>query len=172
MVFLQQLLLLSSFAMANPPAFGTKPINVRLHPLSLIVGVYQASVDIPISEQLTVGPEASYLKNSIEGVSFTATSVGVRSNYFLNGVFTNGVYVAPAASMEKMSASSESGSADVNAISIRAIVGYGWFKQNLNFMVGAGLGQSVVTGKVEDEDVSLTSTGQGLILELSVGWKL
>lgn len=121
--------------------------NIRFEPLRLVVSNFSINVlDIKVSSNWTVGPELGYLKYSVSSAGNSSSKIyvdtsfiGVRTNWFKNGVYTDGLYVAPFARFAKTDITAPSGSAIVGKASssvLGCFIGYGWFWNSFNMMLG------------------------------------
>lgn len=159
--------------------------NFRFSPLGLLIGDVSIDYDIKVDPNWTIGPELSYLSMSLdEGSSFTSNfnitgySFGARANWFNNGTFTDGLYVGPSIAYASVAVktSDVNGNITANASGVvtSCLVGYGWFWQSFNMMLGGGLSLSSVDKiTVTDSSGNTTSasTGEtGLAAEWSMGW--
>lgn len=161
--------------------------NFRFSPLALLIGAVDLNFDMQVSPDWTVGPSVTFWKFELNSTgSFTekytvsAFAFGARGNWFKNGVYTDGLYVGPALQSAKVKVETRDSigavSAEANVLLASCLVGYGWFWDSFNMMLGGGLavglGGSDVT--VTDSSGNTTTvkarqTG-GLALEYSLGW--
>jgi hypothetical protein len=175
-------LLVSSAAFAS----DSDTMNVRISPLLLLAGGISAHFDYKIDPNWTIGIEGYYYHATVNqtgdltsDVSINSFAGAVRANYFFNGTFKDGVYLAPSIGDEGVTATSSditgSLSANVNIPYVGLLVGYGWFWDNFNVMLGLGfkapLGNSkiVVRDQAGNNEASAT-VGIGLDAEGSIGW--
>ncbi len=162
--------------------------NFRFSPLGLIVGSININLDIVVAPDWTVGPVINYWRYSSSSdrtvfskdFETTAYGFGARANWFKNGNFTDGLYVGPGLSYANVKVTttdstgdSVTGSASVMLAS--CLVGYGWYWDSFNMMLGGGasLGLGDTKVKVETSSGSSTevsSTMAGVALEYSLGW--
>jgi hypothetical protein len=178
------LLVMSSSAFA---AGNSSTMNFRFDPLGLIIGMVGVNLDFVVAPEWTVGPQVGYwhLKISESGtfvnndISLTAYTAGARANWFANGVFTDGLYVGPSARYYNVKAtgSDSTGTVTGSASGLMAgcLVGYGWFWDSFNMMLGAGgnlaLGNNDVEVKHSNGTEETKASGAaGLSLEWSLGW--
>lgn len=167
-------LFLSVHSMAND-------LNFRFSPIGLLIGAVDATLDIKMNPNWTLGPKLTYLNFEISSNSInykeSAYGLGVRGNWFKNGAYQDGLYVGPAAGWHGVKVTGNSYSAEVSAVSIGCLVGYGWFWESFNQMLGGGiataLGGTKVTIKDSNgatvNDVELSGFS-GLSIEYSLGW--
>lgn len=161
--------------------------NFRFNPMVVLMGGLTLATDFKIADQWTVGPELSATSFKLtstsgpsEDTAIQTYSVGVRSNWFRNGVFHDGFYVGPFVTFASAKARLEdtNGSVSKNKSSFfgGAVGGYAWFWKSFNAMVGGGLTLPFGTAKVEVENSRGARTdayinGSGVaILEISLGW--
>lgn len=158
--------------------------NARISPIYLLVGGVGLNFDYKINANWTVGPEVYYasykLKLSSTDLTVTGYGFGARANWFQNGVYTDGWFVAP---MAAYSAAKASGT-DVNGVSVEAtgsaflvgaVGGYGWFWDNFNIMLGGGLALPIGDSKVEAKDSNGNRaegkvTGSGVLIDFTLGY--
>ena len=173
-----------AFAQSGMNSTGSK-YNFRFSPLSLLIGVANVSLDVTIAPDWTLGPSLSYAKFKIDangnnGTSYDVNlaSAGVRANWFRNGVYTDGLYVAPFVTYLKTSieaSGTTTVTGDAAGVAFGGIVGYGWFWNSFNMMLGAGA--AAATGEsnmvVTDNNGNRTDVpnrGVGLTGEYTIGW--
>ena len=180
-----------SLAFVGPQAFAASgdTLNFRFSPILLVVGFAAINVDYAVAPNWTVGPQLHYwnfnLKNTnsdtFDEIKINAFGAGVRANWFKNGNYTDGLYVGPALiySSVKVTGTDALGidyEGTGSGAFLSCLVGYGWFWDSFNMMLGggatAGLGDTKV--KVKDslgnEDEYNSNPGGGLALEFSLGW--
>lgn len=163
---------------------GTK--NFRFQPVVLIIGAVALHMDFQVADQWTIGPElfvwkydSDYEDATLDDYEVSIFSGGVRGNWFKNGVFNDGLYVAPSVTYYNIEAtgSATGASADgkANGVLVGALVGYGWFWRSFNQMLGAGLSTAIgdndatitdSNGNKEDVDTRRT----GFSFEYTLGW--
>ncbi len=170
-------------------AFGSDAdtFNVRFDPLGVIIGALGVDLDVNIGDGFSVGPELEYLHFKMDSsdqynskLDVKLTSIGVRLNWFVNGTFNSGFYIGPSLKYvsDALNTSDTNGSASGQGSDFvcAGIVGYGWFWQTFNLMLGAGgrlaLGNDQITirdakGRETRESPSLS----GVALELTTGFK-
>jgi hypothetical protein len=189
----RHLLLLAAIALCTTLAWSparadnTDRFDFRFSPIGLIVGSFDVYVDVAIAPEWTIGPALQYWHFSINSGSdftssfdITAYALGVRANWFQNGVYTDGLYIGPSVKYAnvtlKTSDSNGSVSGSVSGVLVGALIGYGWFWNSFNMMLGAGANLGVgnsnnvtVTGSSGNTTTTSTSLS-GLDLEFSLGW--
>ena len=85
---MKKILLLSTLFL-TPAAFA-QSANVRVNPLGLLIGLFNADIDFKVTDTVTVGPQLSYLNWSLGSTSVKAYGIGARANFYLSGpVFTD-----------------------------------------------------------------------------------
>ena len=180
-------ILLSStgvFAQSAMNSTGSK-YNFRFSPLGLVFGLASASLDIAVNQDWTVGPELSYAKFKVNASGTNQTSfdvnlasAGVRANWFKNGVYTDGLYVGPFVRYAKTSIDA-SGSTTITGeaagVAVGSLVGYGWFWNSFNMMLGGGAAvasgsSNMVVIDSNGNRTEIPNRGVGLAGEFSLGW--
>ena len=181
-------LIASTFLSPAARADNGDLLNFRFRPLGLFVGRFTLDLDVAVGSAWTIGPEISYKheKSSSNSAQFsdydkTESSIGVRANWFKNGTYTSGLYLGPSLSVShaRIKTSSNSESKDYessdNAPVLGLLVGYGWFWNSFNIMLGLGgttsLGEKDVT--ISDSSGHNTSTSNSFTSidgEFSLGW--
>jgi hypothetical protein len=164
-------------------SYSSAEYNARFAPISLLVGALDVSFDVKIMPDWTVGPKLRYAKASytLTGSSFevTAFNIGARANWFKNGAFTDGLYVGPSVAYYSAKASggslSSTATAEASGLMIGALVGYGWFWQSFNQMLGIGLNTGLGDMKIKAQDnagsyTEVSAPMGGLDIEYSLGW--
>jgi hypothetical protein len=177
----------SALAEGETSSSGAK-YNFRFSPLGLIVGLASVSVDIAIHPEWTVGPEFSYAKFNVStsGINNTSTSTldvnvasaGLRANWFKNGVYTDGLYVGPFAryattNINATGATTVTGK--TSGVAVGSLIGYGWFWNSFNMMLGAGAAlaagdSNMVVTDSNGNQTTVPNRGAGLAAEYSLGW--
>jgi hypothetical protein len=160
--------------------------NIRVNAVGVIVGAVGLDFDIKVADNWTLGPQFQYWHLSLSSPndytsSFKVTdwSAAVRANWFHNGAYTRGLYVGPSAgyasSNISVSDSSATRTASGSGAFVGCLVGYGWFWDNFNMMLGGGAKvnfskrtASVTNSDGSQHDVNLGLTG--LDLEYTLGW--
>lgn len=176
-------------AAAPKMSYGSSPeYNFRFSPIGLIVGSINIDFDMAVAPDWTVGPTVSYWRSSVssdsttfsEKFDVTAYGIGARANWFKNGNFTDGLYVGPSLSYanvkistKDLSGDSVTGSASVMLAS--CLVGYGWFWDSFNMMLGGGASFGLGDTKVKVEtstgsSTEVSSSIAGVAIEYSLGW--
>ncbi len=161
--------------------------NLRFGPIHALVGAVDLNFDIAVHPNWTIGPQFTYWHFTMNSTGSFSSNYdinviggGVRASWFKNGVFTDGLYVGPSLTFNsvEVKTSDSSGSVTGTATSIAAstLVGYGWFWDNFNIMLGGGLALPLGETKVKiknssgtDDNVSYARTGS-LALEFTLGW--
>lgn len=177
----------SSTAFAEETVNSADNFNIRFGPVALLIGVVNIGVDVAVHDQLTIGPEVSYLHwNLSSSGAFTtdydirAYAAGLRANWYANGVFTDGLYIAPKISYSKATVSSSDSTGTVegeaSVFVATGLVGYAWFWDGFNIHLGGGASLPVGDGNVkikdstgQEDSVSISRTGN-LALEFDLGW--
>lgn len=179
-------LLSASAAFAESPLVSkTSKYNFRFLPLGLVVGLASVSLDVAVNPDWTVGPELSYAKFKVDasgtnGASFDVNlaSGGIRANWFKHGVYTDGLYVGPFVRYAKTAINS-TGTTTVTGetagVAIGSLIGYGWFWDSFNMMLGAGAavatGESnMVVTETNGKRTEIPNRGAGPAGEFSLGW--
>lgn len=124
---------------------STAEVNLRVAPLSTLLGMFDFSLDVPIAPAWTLGPEIVYWDAEYSSVDVMAYAVGLRANYYFAGeVFAQGWYLGP--SVQYLSVEVEDDdpffgklSAETTAISGSTVVGYHWMWDSFNIKLGGGL---------------------------------
>ena len=178
---------LPSSAAAKSSSAGDQTFNVRVSPFGLIVGWVNVDADIRIGDFITVGPSLTYFNLSASATtnadssSVKATRLGVRGNYFGDGVFTDSWYVSPilAAIREEITvrSGSLSASATPSGLELSLLGGYHWFWENgFNLCLGGGVVTTNLgnTTKITYSDGTTTDLGNyrstGVALDFMLGW--
>jgi hypothetical protein len=160
--------------------------DFRVNPVGLISGGIDANLDFKLTENLTVGPQGIYLHAQLSpsgiytsNYDITAYGFGARANWFFDGAFKDGWYFGPSFEYLKVTLKTTDavGPATGSASGMLAsgIIGYGWFWDNFNLMLGGGyasvLGASSITIKDSaGNQTVITANLSGLTYELSIGW--
>lgn len=181
-------LVLAAALMTNAPsanALPESPANVRFGPLSLLVGFTNLTLDFAVGDEWTVGPEVSYWRLKISSSSgysdadITSWGVGARANWFKNGRFTDGLYLGPSLSyqsfeMKAKNSDGESASASRTSPVAALLVGYGWFWDSFNIMLGIGPQVALNAGEVVVRDSAgkeqRRNVGTSVAGEFTLGW--
>lgn len=176
-----------AFSKSEKSSYTTSPnYNFRFSPLPLLIGGINIDLDMAITPEWTLGPELVYLNYTMsrsgsltKDISAKAYSLGVRGNWYKNGVHTDGLYLSPALTYANVSVSSADASgtisADGNGIFLKGIAGYGWFWDSFNILLGGGLSTGLGSSKVKVKDSTGTTTQEvdiqgGFAAEFTLGW--
>lgn len=171
----------------NAELSSSNRYNIRFEPLRWAVNNFSINVlDIKVSSNWTVGPELGYLKYSVSSAGNSSSKIyvdtsfiGVRTNWFKNGVYTDGLYVAPFARFVKTDISAPSGSTIAGKASssvLGCFIGYGWFWNSFNMMLGISpvIGSSwspvVVTDQTGFNTNHLSDRFADAAGEYTLGW--
>ena len=151
---MKKILLLSTLFL-TPAAFA-QSTNVRVNPLGLLIGLFNADIDFKVTDTVTVGPQLSYLNWSLGSTSVKAYGIGARANFYLSGpVFTDGWYAAPAVAMAFASAKNSTDSASYSAVNVSGLFGYQWvWASGFNINLGFGASYSARPSSVDGIDIS------------------
>lgn len=195
---MRNLLLVVALLMASPvwaaesnksgATSSGETVNIRFNPLLLLLGL-NGEADFAVDPDWTIGPSLTYYhlktpSNSslyMSDFELNGYDVGVRANWFRDGVFQSGMYVGPSVHYANITVTGTDSSGvtrtgTASPILATAVVGYAWFWNTFNMMLGGGgtvpLGNSKVTitdstGKNTDYPINLA----GLALEFTLGWK-
>jgi hypothetical protein len=186
------LILVSSMASTSHAGFdgakdSSNTMNFRFGALGLLVGVLSVDLDFKMDQEWTLGPSLELVNMKVDrsagyndDFKVKGSNVGLRANWFKNGVFTDGLYVGPSLNYTSIKvtttdASNQEISASGSVLIARCLVGYGWFWESFNMMLGGGLAVGLGDAKVEVKDSTGTNTkdvsiGSGLALEYTLGW--
>jgi hypothetical protein len=175
--FLLALLLLPTIALAD--------VNLRVSPLSFLVGGYYVELDVPVGGAWTLGPTLAFLNSRSDGFDVDGFGAGIRGNYFFAGeAFKQGWYFGPAVTYTKVRVEDNFGGSigkvegEGSGIAFSALFGYHWFWEHFN--LNLGLGPSYLTMdriRVKNsqnnyrEDYSGDYTGFGVTAEFTIGWR-
>ena len=167
---------------------SSRVYNARISPIGVAIGALIIGLDYKLNNNWTVGPEFQYINyklkltgtNYSNDITMTSYGLGVRGNWFVDGVYKDGWYVAPFGyfGSAKASGTGSDGVAiegTASALIGGAMGGYGWFWDQFNMMLAGGLSMPLGDGKVEVKDslgnkVEGSVNGSGLALEFSLGW--
>lgn len=183
---LATVLIFGSLIMPNAHAAEGDTMNFRFSPLSLLLTTFDAHVDFALSPEWTLGPQVifgSYTLSSSGSFSEYKVSnagLGLRANWMMNGVFTDGLYVSPGLIFQRIKVTAKDSVGDVTASAsvpqASGIVGYAWFWDSFNIQLGGGLAFPLGSPDIKVKD----STGYeqtvklnrlaGLALEFTLGW--
>jgi len=160
--------------------------DIRLNPIGIFFSAIDVNLDFKISQDWTVGVQGEYLHAQLaeSGIytspyNISAYGYGVRANWFEKGVFNDGWYLGP--SLQYLSVSVKTTDAFGNVAGSASgtmascLVGYGWFWNNLNIMLGAGYGTVLGASSITIKDAvgnqeTITANLSGITLEFSMGW--
>ncbi len=169
----------------NVFAASSSSMNVRFNPIGLAIGVFNLNMDFVVAPEWTVGPEIglvnrTYGKESalVDDIKVKGYSFGARANWHRNGVFSDGLYVGPALNYVSVTAESRDAAGKIegsaSALVATGLVGYGWFWDSFNILLGGGLAVPLGDAKVEVTDTAGNKTqsniSSGFALEFSLGW--
>lgn len=160
--------------------------NFRFGPILLIVGLVDVSMDFAVAPNWTVGPTLKYWHFNLSSDASLSTDYtidaiagGVRANWFNNGIYTDGLYVGPSVSLTsiKIKSSDSTGTSTSSGTVpvLQTVVGYAWFWESFNMMLGGGLSVPVgsdtlkIRSSTGEEEVKFSRTGS-LALEYTLGW--
>lgn len=139
----------SSLAIAEEEV-DAKKYNVTINPIGLFFGTYNGSIDVGISNDITLGIGGAYLSVSNYSRTKTATGVGgdLRMTYYIDGaILTDGWYLSPL--IEYVSANTFTGSASGAGFS--GLAGYQWvYHSGFNMMLGGGLSYYAFNSNIGD----------------------
>ncbi len=158
------------------------PTNIRIEPLSLLVGTLAVQADFGISPHWTLGPSVRYLKRTIGDFDATAYSAGIRGNYYFDReVMTQGWYLSPELSLMRVSVvendnNGPDAEASATGFAITGLGGYQWMWENFNIMLGIGpvfygLGDIETKDSSGNKETFSGFSTVGLALDFSLGWK-
>lgn len=178
--------------MSSPPpsmSYGrSAEYNFRFQPVHLLIGAFALNFDYAIDPDWTIGPALTYWRFSLssddtfyrEKYEITYFSIGARATWFKNGVYTDGLYVGPnagyvSAKLKTKNLLDEDVTGSVSVPMIGCLVGYGWFWDSFNMMLGGGARIGLGNTKVEIKSASGTETDvsapiAGFDFEYSLGW--
>lgn len=163
--------------------------NFRFRPVLAIIGFLDAGFDFKIADQWSIGPDAFYWHLNLDSnddvfddYEITAFGLGVRANWFKNGAFTNGLYVGPLVRYYDVKVETTDALTNItyegtaNGFTVGSLVGYGWFWDSFNMMLGGGLSVNLDNDKIKVTN-SAGETKEydsrplaGLLFEYSLGW--
>ena len=64
--------------------------NIRTAPISDALGIYNVEVDYTLNEKFTIGPMYYHFDYELSDTTYQSDAVGLRLNYFFNGVKNGG----------------------------------------------------------------------------------
>lgn len=141
--------------------------------------------DFQVSSRFTIGPEISY---RLLGVQSTLTSevsrslqgFGLRTNWYKNGVHSDGLYVASSLRYNKINLRTSRGVGaqtlkSEDGLSLSGIVGYGWFWGSFNMLLGGGAELMLQKPSIDYLESgtnfsSRTTESSRLLIEYTLGW--
>lgn len=162
--------------------------NFRVDPLDILFQTFTMDVDRKISDKWTLGLSLMQSVYQISAndagtskdIATESIGTGIVANWFANGVYTKGLYLSPSIkyahhkfSMKDSTDVLRHGTADV--VFASAMVGYGWFCETLNFMIGVGYNSPIGESKVYINDPNGQRSGISTVpshmdLEAMLGW--
>jgi hypothetical protein len=164
-------------------ASQNRAINLKVNPVTLLLGFVVADLDFGLSERLTFGPSVAYWNLSVDSAKFKTLGYGAKFNYYLNGPrFTDSFYLQGGYSyLSKFKIESGGSSLEYKqASSASALLGYQWvFSSGFNICLGIGTaygfggnatGDSVVVGGDTISLKDLNLKGLSSSGEASIGW--
>ena len=164
-------------------------VNIRFYPINLLVGLISVDADFRLGDFWTLGPSLGFWNASVSNSSGSFSDfsvkmfrVGARANWHKNGVFTDGLYIGPSIDYSTIDVSSRdsngaTASAKGSILSATALIGYGWFWDSFNMLLGVGGTVGLGPSKIEVKSSSGSTTsydsirGGGLALEFAMGFK-
>jgi len=177
--------------MASQPSMNygrSAEYNFRFQPVHLLIGAFALNLDYAIAPDWTIGPALTYWRFNLssdgafytEKYEITYFSIGARATWFKNGVYTDGLYVGPnvgyvSAKLKTRNLLDEEVTGSVSVPMVGCLVGYGWFWDSFNMMLGGGARVGLGNTKVEIKSASGTETDvsapiAGFDFEYSLGW--
>ncbi|WP_413289766.1 hypothetical protein [Bdellovibrio sp. HCB337] len=184
------MVLTALFVSSSAMAYDQKPTadyNFRFSPIGLLVGSIGVDLSKAITPEWTVGPELNYWKFSLSSTDAAYTSdydissskIGVRANWYKNGVYTDGLYVGPSISYASAKVTTTDALGEVtgeaSGLFLGCLVGYGWFWDSFNMTLAGGAQTGLGDTKVKVTDSSgettdVSSLSAGVALEYNLGW--
>lgn len=176
---------------AKKTSYGAeKKYNFSFEPVAILVGYFDIAADFKMSETWTLGPVLTYWHTSVgsgdptytDNISLSEFSIGARGNWYLNGVFSDGLYISPILQLVMVKATTVSNgqnlSASLTGVSLTGLVGYQWFWNSFNMKLGGGLSLSTTPSKIHiqsnnsaySNDVSYDPTSLGFVVDFMIGW--
>ena len=161
--------------------------NFRFSPILLLVGAAAVNLDIAVTDSITVGPQLFLWNLNLKQTSgasqydykIKATGFGARLNWFSNKVYNDGMYLGASVSTSSVTIDEKTTSTtgEGSSTSIAGLVGYGWFWNSFNQMLGAGFSSSTGDTKIKIKDSNGVTTDEvtspsaaNFALEYSLGW--
>lgn len=170
---------------ATRPAPRAARYNIRANPLGLIFGTLDLGFDITLNGQWTIGPMLRYASRSGDlddgrtNYAVHYLGVGARGTWFRNGVFRQGLYAAPTATyvnagVKLQDSKTPTTEYSASGLMVGGLVGYGWFWDSFNVMVGGGADVTLGPQQIRVRDSSgrsntVGATLAGLAFETSLG---
>lgn len=118
-------------------------LNVKLHPVVLLLGVASLDVDYRLAESFTAGLVGTFFNRDLFGVNLRGNMIGARGTYAFRGAFSSGAYLAGQLERGRLEASTpdlwgRSASVTSEPTNLSFLCGYQWFGERFNFNIGAG----------------------------------
>lgn len=133
---MKKLIVSALLALALSTSAFAADYNIRVNPLSLLSGSFNAQFDFAMGDSMTVGPTLGYAGGTYNGVSAAALALGARADFALGHArLSDGWYLAPNFLYVMASGSG----ASAGGFSAGVLAGYGWY-WNGGFNMGVGLG--------------------------------
>lgn len=157
---------------------GPFPINVRINPLSILLGVIHADMDFRVANRVTFGPALGFASRTSSSVIATGLNLGVRANFYLTGdAISDSWYVSSSAGVLFLTSKSGASEARSNALNLGFTAGYQWvFASGFNVMLGLGAVYYAIDKKQTATDGSVISvpsySGTLPRLDFTVGFAL
>ena len=162
-----------------------KIYNVRLSPLSLLIGSISGTADIKIKDNLTVGPSLSIWSLTVGTTKASSFSFGAEANYATNGDIGQDGWIGTAFASYGTFSIEETYSSNIyegsmGILSLGGTYGYQWMWEKFNIQAGLGLNYyladstiSVETSSGQTRSISNpVGSGISLALKFTLGWKL
>lgn len=155
--------------------------NVRVDPLTLLVGGTNVELDYAIADKISIGGGLVSWNVDLLDVEISMQEYHVRGDYWFNGAFQQGWYVSGVYSTISMELATIDSlntryEADVSASGFKLLGGYHWQWDSFNLELGFGyvsysfddkLTLEAADGSTLEEDLpNVTGTG----LEFNMGW--
>lgn len=123
--------------------FTERPVNVRVSPALIAIGMVNAAAEWKWDNNWTVGPTAGAVGWAIGDDSLKGWYLGAQGTYFFNGAFQQGWYLSPSILYRTLDVSFKDGGSKYegsnNGFVARGVGGYQWFWGNFNVNLGAGV---------------------------------
>jgi hypothetical protein len=156
-------------------------VNLRVSPLGFLIGSVGVSLDVPVSQQWTLGPDVGFMAYSDGVHDITGLKLGIRGNYwFGRDVFTQGWYMGPALNYSRATVKRDDELAKLDgegtAITASVIFGYQWMWDSFNINLGIGpsftsAGTITITDDSGQRSQYSGLQGTGLTGEFTFGWR-